>query len=57
MKVRVKVEMLAMVVVLFLALGVSDGLVIDKCQLGDELNTTLPANILDQIANLVATSE
>lgn len=56
MKVHVKVEMLVMVVTLFLAFGVSDCLVIDKCQLGDELNSTLPANMLDQITSLVAKS-
>ncbi|MCI4393925.1 hypothetical protein PGIGA_G00163050 [Pangasianodon gigas] len=54
MKIRVEVQMLAMVVALYLALGMSDGLVIDKCELGDELNSTLPANLLDQITNLVA---
>ncbi|KAF4075370.1 hypothetical protein AMELA_G00233780 [Ameiurus melas] len=54
MKVRVGVEMLATLVVLFLALGVSDGVVMNKCELGDELNTTLPANLLDQITNLLA---
>lgn len=46
-----------MMVALFLALGVSDGLVIDKCELGNELNSTLPANLLDKITNLVAQSE
>ncbi|KAB5523627.1 hypothetical protein PHYPO_G00154750 [Pangasianodon hypophthalmus] len=54
MKIRVEVQLLAMVVALYLALGMSDGLVIDKCELGDELNSTLPANLLDQITNLVA---
>lgn len=57
MKVRVEVEMLASVAVLVLALGVSDGLVVDKCQLGNDLNVTLSANLLDQIPNLVAKSE
>ncbi|XP_053471938.1 uncharacterized protein DDB_G0280579-like [Ictalurus furcatus] len=54
MKVRVGVEMLATLVVLFLALGASDGVVMNKCKLGDELNSTLPENLLDQITNLVA---
>ncbi|XP_053471932.1 uncharacterized protein LOC128602261 [Ictalurus furcatus] len=54
MKVRVGVEMLATLVVLFLALGASDGVVMNKCELGDELNSTLPENLLDQITNLVA---
>ncbi|KAF4075369.1 hypothetical protein AMELA_G00233760 [Ameiurus melas] len=54
MKVRVGVEMLATLIVLFLALGASDGVVMNKCELGDELNTTLPANLLDQITNLLA---
>ncbi|MCJ8748137.1 hypothetical protein PDJAM_G00161510 [Pangasius djambal] len=54
MKIRVEVQMLAMVVALYLALGMSDGLVIDKCELGDELNSTLPAKLLDRITNLVA---
>ncbi|GAA6068725.1 uncharacterized protein LOC113537617 isoform X2 [Tachysurus ichikawai] len=54
MKVRVMVEMLAVVVALFLAFGVSDGLVINKCELRDELNSTLPEKMLDKITNLVA---
>lgn len=49
--------MLVVVVELFLALGVSDSLVLNKCQLGDELNTTLSESLLDQIPNLVAKSE
>ncbi|XP_053532218.1 uncharacterized protein LOC128629221 isoform X1 [Ictalurus punctatus] len=54
MKVRVGVEMLAALVVLFLALGASDGVVMNKCELGDKLNSTLPENLLDQITDLVA---
>ncbi|TSK18038.1 RAC-gamma serine/threonine-protein kinase [Bagarius yarrelli] len=54
MKVQVEMKMLAMAVTLFLALGVSNGLVIDKCELGKDLNLTLPANILNQINNLIA---
>lgn len=57
MKVRVGVEMLAALVVLFLALGASDGVVMNKCELGDKLNSTLPENLLDQITDLVAKSE
>lgn len=57
MKIRTEVEMLAVVVVLCLALGVSDGVVVNKCQLGNELKTSLPASLLNKIPNLVAKSE
>ncbi|XP_060755558.1 clumping factor A-like [Neoarius graeffei] len=54
MKICIKMEMLATMVALFLALGVSNGLVIGKCRLGSELNSTLPADLLDKFTNLVS---
>lgn len=57
MNFHIKVEMLVTVAVLYLAFGVSDGRVLSKCELQDDLNSTLPANLLAKIPNLVAKSE
>ncbi|KAL7845485.1 hypothetical protein AOLI_G00236770 [Acnodon oligacanthus] len=52
MQVRVGVEMLAVLVVVLLAPGLTGGLVLNKCTLQQQLNLTLNASVLDRISEV-----
>ncbi|XP_017576181.2 collagen alpha-1(VII) chain-like [Pygocentrus nattereri] len=52
MRVRVGVEMLAVLVVVLLAPGLTGGLVLNKCTLQQQLNLTLNVNVLDRISEV-----
>lgn len=56
MRIHPDVKMLAVVVVLFLAVGVSDGMILSKCELKQQLERDLTLQIPNS-ADVLAQSE